>query len=381
MINTIIQILLSVFLIAIMAFISYSIYNKDLINSIDLSSSNRKITKVFTGIIDYTVDKDISIETYYKKNYGYLDINPSINQNGGSEYSYNFWLYFDIDQSTGVINKDYSYNIISKDDTNVINIAAYPDYKKYKYIVLFYKGEEQTSKIPLKYVEGSTYDCSHLLTNNFEENIIIKNPLIKLRNDGKKLIIDYNNINYPTSYNTNSKDINCKDLNNFLDQTNDNKFGFKEIDVDTYKKRFNMITVVFKEQPNTEQLFYKNNASCKIYFNKKLVSDRLAQVNNLENNNFIFKSRAMKSNFSKLHINPDIDGNKNINKLILSDTITETSPLQMADLTYFNYALNETEINRLYDNGFNKYPAIIKKRIQTIYSKGSYIKNSKIEQI
>lgn len=375
MINTILQILLSVFLIGIMAFIGYSIYNKDLINSIDLTTSNRKITKVFSGILDYTTDRDISIETSNKNAYGYLDINPSINQNGGSEYSYNFWLYFDVDSSSKLINTSISNN------NSIEKVKEVDNNKEYKYLILFYKGEKPTtSQIPL--IREGNYDCSDLLYG-FEENILIKNPLVKLRNDGKKLIIDYNNINYPTSYNSTANEINCNNTKEFLDKTNDNKFGFKDIDVETYKKQFNMITIVFKEQPTSEQLFYKHNASCKIYFNKKLVSDRLANINNLEKNDNLFKSRAMKSNFSKLHINPvkDTLGNANYNNLTLSDQITQVPPLQMADLTYFNYALNQAEINRLYDNGFNKYPAIIKKRKETILSKGDYIITNPIKQI
>ena len=66
MLNTIIQIILSIFLISIMAFISYSVYNREFINSISLSNSNKKITKIFTGILDYTLIKDIDIETYNK---------------------------------------------------------------------------------------------------------------------------------------------------------------------------------------------------------------------------------------------------------------------------------------------------------------------------
>lgn len=360
------------FLIAIMAFIGYSIYNKDYVNSIELSNSNRKITKVFTGILDYTKNKDISYETYYKNDITYIDINPSINQNGGAEYSYNFWLYFNTDATNNLI-----YNYTLPNDVDDL-IKSYDNKQNYKYLVLFYKGEKPETTIPL--VNNNKYDCSNKL-KNFEEPVIIKNPLVKLRNDGKKLIIDYNNINYPLSYNANASKLNCDDNKIFLDITNDNKFGFKDIDVDRYKGKFNMITIVFKEQPNSEQLFYKHNASCKIYFNKQLVSDRLANINNLENNNNIFKSRTMKSNFSKLHINPEGFDTNDYRNHTLSDGITEVSPLQMADLTYFNYALEQPEINRLYENGFNKYAAIFKKRIETNFTKGSYITDSGIKQI
>ena len=81
-----------------------------------------------------------------------------------------------------------------------------------------------------------------------------------------------------------------------------------------------------------------------------------------------FKSRVMKSNLSKLHINPS--ENQSIKQLILSDNITKISPLQMADLTYYNYALTNSEIKTLYNNGFNKYEATFKKRVKRDYTKG-----------
>ena len=37
------------------------------------NNENKKITKIFTGIVDYTVIKDIDIETYNKSDFSYLD--------------------------------------------------------------------------------------------------------------------------------------------------------------------------------------------------------------------------------------------------------------------------------------------------------------------
>jgi hypothetical protein len=48
--------------------------------------------------------------------------------------------------------------------------------------------------------------------------------------------------------------------------------------------------------------------------------------------------------------------------------------LQVADLTYFNYALTQIEINKLYASGFNKYPASFKKIITKNFDKGRFIK-------
>ena len=83
----------------------------------------------------------------------------------------------------------------------------------------------------------------------------------------------------------------------------------------------------------------------------------------------------MKSNFSKLHINPLLGINGVIGNHTLEDGITETPALQVADLTYYNYALTQIEIDRLYNSGFNKYPATFNKRIAKNFYKGTYIKD------
>ena len=361
MLNIIIQIILSIFLISIMAFIGYSVYNREFINSIAISTTNKKITKIFTGILDYSRDSDIDIETYDKSDFTYLDINPSINQTGGAEYSYNFWLFFALDNTTNRIIKldtDLYKNI--SNDYNSVN----SNNKNDNYIVLFYKGEKQSL-----IVNNTTgYECK---TNDkiYDPPILVKNPLIKIRNDAQEIVIEYNNINYPETYNS-SRNVSI-DCTNSSDITNrsTNKFGIKDIDVKNYAERFNMITVVFQEQSKNENIFNNNKLNCRVYFNGELKSDKLTNTNSIEEtelNNF--KSRVMKSNLSKLHINPS--KNQKISKFKLADNITEISPLQVADLTYYNYALTNTEIKRLYNNGFNKYEASFKKLISNSYTKG-----------
>ena len=370
MLNTIIQIILSIFLISIMAFISYSVYNREFINSITLSTSNKKITKIFTGIVDYTVIKDIDIETYNKSDFSYLDINPSINQNGGAEYSYNFWLFFRTTESGGseIINPSVANTELSN-NYNTINPKSNSGdggsiIKTDQYIVLFYKGE----KTPIITKTIDNYDCN---TNDTISDypILVKNPLIKIKNDASEIIVEFNNINHTDTYNASgSLNIDCS-TNDGYSKRNHNKFGIKEIDP-KYKEKFNMITVVFQEQPKNNNVFNNNKSSCRVYFNGELKADKLSNTNSIENDEINnFKSRVMKSNLSQLHINPkNINGD--INTHTLTDRITKIAPLQMSDLTYYNYALTNTEIKRLYNNGFNKYDASFKKRMSKNYEKG-----------
>ena len=349
MLNIIIQGILSLFLVFIMAFIGYSVYNYEYVQKLTdmIIYSNKNAVSVFKGRFEFA-NKEINIETYNPNLLGYLNINPSKNQNGGAEYSYNFWLYYHLDSNTNKINRSNSI----KD-----------------YIILFFKGSKNKS---MNY-KINNYECPE----DGDKKILIKNPLVKLRNDGKEILVEYNNINFPETYNYNSKPIACT-LNNGPEDRDDdlyskNKFGIKNIDTNYTNDKFSMITIVFQENPSNEDVFNNNSANYRIYLNGDLVEDRLANTNFIENVDSYdtFKSRVIKNNNSKLHINPleydnmiyssSINTDYYINSItpvaILDDTITEVAPLQLADFTYFNYALSTAEIKGLYKKGFNSYLA------------------------
>jgi hypothetical protein len=357
MLNIIIQGILSLFLVFIMAFIAYSVYNKEYVQKINelIMYGNKKIVPIFTGRFEFG-NTQVHIETYNRNMLGYKDINPSKNQNGGAEYSYNFWVFYHLQD--GIINK----NLTNKTD----------------YIILFFKG----SKMKTMNYATTAYECK----DNGDKKVLIKNPMVKLRNDGKEILVEYNNINFPETYNNNAKPLTCASLigddgnriNTELTKVNDsissNKFGIKQINSDYYNDKFNMITIVFQENPSNEEVFNNNIANYRIYLNGELVEDRLANTNNIESTQYDnnFKSRVIKNNNSKLHINPlEYDNikknagdkqtylNDETKQTTLSDEITKIAPLQLADFTYFNYALTTAEINSLYRKGYNTYLARI----------------------
>ena len=377
MINTVIQIILSVFLIAIMAFISYSIYNNEIIRSIKINSTTKLKTEIFTGVFDYTEQKNIMIETYDATSKNFLDINPSTNQNGGAEYSYNFWLFFDLDDIKGTI-------------TDSINDHVDSQFKKYAYIVLFYKGE--TSTLPLL---TNNYQCDYNIKSELnnhqyylDENINIKNPLVKIRNDAQEIIVEYNNINFPESYNSTAQKMFCKLNVEDIKKRNLNKFGIKEMKTDKLRQTFNMITIVFQEQPNNELIFNVESANCRIYFNGTLIENRIAHSASIEKQNDFtsIKSRVMKSNLSKLLINPlnvtpGIEQISTINANTRTDEKNVTiSPLQVADLSYFNYALSQKEITYLYNKGYNNKKVSFTNKLTNI-PKGTLYKIDKDEYV
>lgn len=332
MLNIFIQIILAIFLILIMGFIAYSIYDRDYINNLYIFNTNKRETKIFTGIYSYTANDNISLETNDKNNSSYINLDPSINQNGGAEYSYNFWLYF---------NKSQNNNTTIATDNN-------PN----KYILLFYKGSKQL--VPYQQYR---FSCDTKNTDDTPKPyILVKNPLIKLSNDAKHLIVEYNNINSPDTFNSSSINIDCS--YNRLGKSKDNKLGIKDIN-DMYNKTYNMITVVMQENPTNEPELFTKRTNCKIYFNGTLISDRLMNNTDYLNTTEQSLSTVMKKNINNLHLNPsDVIKNNDdfinkIHEIVESDNITKDQPLRMADLSYFNYALTTNEISALYNKKFN----------------------------
>jgi hypothetical protein len=335
-----------------MGFIAYSIFDREYLSSIRLYNTNKKETVIFNGIYPLTAGQS-KIETINKNDPYYLNINPSVNQNGGAEYSYNFWLYFNIKPSSGLI--------IEKD-------ASSSNYNKDAFIVLFYKGVKQL--VPYKQNRLSC-DTDKGDTDQPYPYILVKNPLVKLNNNGKELVVEYNNLNNPDSFNSSAVNLICDDVKNNMYKSNVNKLGIKNINTDMYNRTWNMITIVLQESPSNEEKLFSNRTNCKIYFNSTLISDRSTFNNDVLNlNNETGISTAMKNNIGNLYINPlkniqdayknnfPISSNQNlINKIEVQtndDGINQDSPIKMANMSYFNYALNDNQILELHKKGFDK---------------------------
>lgn len=381
MLNLILQIILGIFIVLIMGFIAYSIFDREYLSSIRLYNTNKKETQIFTGIYPLNLGQ-ARIETLNKNDPYYLNISPSVNQNGGAEYSYNFWLYFNIQPTSG--------KIIQKDNNEVAS-----ETNKDSFIVLFYKGVKQL--VPYK---QNRLSCD---TDKGDDRphpyFLVKNPLVKLNNNGKELVVEYNNINNPDSYHSSAVKLICSEIKNKMYGTNVNKLGVKNINTDMYNKTWNMITIVLQESPSNEEKLFSNRTNCKIYFNSTLISDRSTFNNDvLDINNETGISTVMKNNIGNLYINPvnniknaykngfpSIESGQNYNQDLVSkieeitedDGIKKDSPIKMANMSYFNYALNDNQILELFNKGFDKKMSDLSIR-QLGMNNPKYVQGSKI---
>lgn len=321
MIYVLIQIIIAIILIVLMGVLAYGIYNKnarEILLDIMTPITIKKKTKILDGVYEYTVGTKVTFNTRDKSKGTYIDLSPSINQKGGSVYTYNFWLYFP-DTVTSVNNKT---------------------------LVLFNKGSDQLVKY------NSTYRCN---TNDSGKKgwFLVKNPLVRLDTNGSDeidaIIVEFNSIENPDVFHAgaNTGDKNC--TGSMIDKDN-NLIGIKELASRTdLKKQWNMITIIVSETSPDDDVFVSSNqAVVKLYLNGYAYLDKDGELAE--------KSTAMKVNNSDLHIGTKYN-NAGDNSVL--PTGTDSTNVGISDLTYFNYALEDKEIVSLFKEGCKKSTALI----------------------
>jgi hypothetical protein len=307
------QIAIAVFLVILFQIISVLMYDKQYLKEMKNFNTPRKETLIIDGIYDVQVFGSQTFNTNDKLGVNYVSLEPSINQTGGAEYSYNFWLF-----------KNSLVNNINSD-----------------YKVLFLRG----SLTPVYYNTDNTGNC--LIKNNPKKPyIFVKNPLVRLNKDATKLIIEYNTITNPDALNSDGT-LNCNIADN--SEIDNNMLGIYDFN-STYDNKFSMITIVIKESSSDSDILHQNNTNCKLYLNGTLVLDRNTYSPYNINNNINSGSTVMKNNKSPLYIAPTgiFEGDT-----LRTNQNKSSSLLAIADLKYFNYALNQTEITRLYNDKYS----------------------------
>ena len=310
--NPLMQVIISLIILLLMGYVGYNIFLIELQNMFKGQNDIRKEIYILSGTYDLS-NSEVKYNTSDNTQSNFKDINPSINQDGGAEYSYNYWLFIDQDKLKNSNSGD------SKKD-----------------IILFLKGEK------ILYSNNKfNYNCS---TANFANNpvIITKNPLVRLSGDGTKIAVEYNNIYNTESYQQGSMYKSCNRMSSTTEwnERNKNLLGIYDIE---FNSKWFMVTIVMKEVSDSNNVLSINRASCKMYINGVKLLDKKVET---KYDSKIY-SATFKNNSSPFYINPLIDGKTPYRKV---DT---GSVLKIADIKYYNYSINEDMISSLYNKGFN----------------------------
>ena len=366
--NPVTQVIIALIILLLMGYVAYNIYLIELQHMFKGNNDIRKETEVFSGIIDFNDIKELKYNTKNRAHEKYRDISPSINQQGGAEYTYNFWLYVDqsrIQQLKNDYNKD---------------------------ILLILKGEKQ-----FYYNNNFNYNCmfkSGESGNNRHPILLTKNPLIRLSSDGKNLAVDYNNILSPESYQNNSKYNRCDSVDNNKPWWDRNKNMIGVYDIEFSSKWF-MVTIVMKEVADNNNILTKNRAICRIYINGLLIFEN--KLETIYGSKQDIYSATFKNNNSPLYINPVFDMkygttsngvrkdsgaatniiDRNLPYLDMNTVKLDNDKYQeidnpndisgiikMGDLKYYNYALEADAINQLFRSGLKNVKLDVNKEVK-----------------
>jgi hypothetical protein len=107
--NALIQVIISLIILLLMGYIGYNIYLIELQNMFQGENDIRKEVIILNGTYDFS-NHESKFNTIDKTQVNFKDIRPSTKQDGGAEYSYNFWIY--INGNNNALNDNdnwYSY--------------------------------------------------------------------------------------------------------------------------------------------------------------------------------------------------------------------------------------------------------------------------------
>jgi len=346
---------------------AFSVYNMDEVNAVRHAGVVRKSVPIFVGMKDLKDSKDEAYDTLDKNAPLYLPLGNSVNQPGGSEYTYNFWLYTDPSKTTSPwptiaasrtreTNTDNGFED-DADGVPEINSALNNQ------IILFMRG----SRVPYKY-KGHCFDKNDP-TTNYKTDIMIKSPLVKLERSLDVLTVEFNSMESPDAVLEQSPDT-CNDVSTDWNAMHAYKVSVKNFST-KYPKQWNMVTIVLSDTYPSDPIPIRNKIRCSIYVNGVLELDKYIDS---ALGNPTSSGSTLKQNNGNFYINPHLTGGAGMTSTNLDDMthggvapINNSSPIKdittqpqgnkqvmMADLTYLNYVPTSDEIKSWFANGFTK---------------------------
>lgn len=322
MLLTVIQVLIALVIVIVLFVIAFYIYNREYIQAIQSASKLRKRVDIFKGIKDLKHNKDEMYDTYDKSHPTFKDVQLSVNQRGGAEFSYNFWIYksnsIQLPMDTTSVKTDQG---LRTDD-----------------IVLFLKGLKKT------------YEYKSLC-NTMKQDVLVKCPLVKLQSNMDILTVEINTVTSPDGVREQARDT-CKDSSKDWRKVNSHIIAVEGLSKPNFDKKWFMVTIVLQDVSPLDPLPFRNRVRARIYVNGVMELDRyiegsLGSVGE--------DASVVRQNIGPLYVAPAITVSKNNTpvKIEIPDNIPEKS-LYLADLSYYNYSLPIEEINSLYKAGFTE---------------------------
>lgn len=336
MLLTLVQVLIALVIVAVLFVVAFYVYNREYIQALQTASEPRKRVDIFKGIKDLNTNHNETYETQDTTHPTYKDMKLAINQKGGAEFSYNFWMYKD----QNALNTN-----ITADTLSPLTDAGL----RTDDIVLFLKGYK------------TTYTYKNLC-NKEKTDILVKCPAVKLAQKGKVLTVEVNTTASPDNVNEGARNT-CTDLSRNWRDRNAHLVALEGLDGVNFDKKWFMVSVVVQDVTPYDPLPFRNRVRVAIYINgvlelDKYVEGRLGSMGD--------DATVIRQNRGPFYIAPTIQLKRytglddNAAPEYTNPTLTAGFPpsipaksLYLADVSYYNYVLPEEEIKALYSAKFD----------------------------
>lgn len=392
MLGQFLQIIAALGLVIVLLIIAFYVYNTEEVKAITKGAVLRKSVPIFKGMYDLNNSNTSSQSTGYStsdpSDPSYLDIGYSVNQRSGAEFSYSFWLYLDYDIATRDLNgknpafptpparsaplytdagltfttdtNSYTPSENNTTNTSIGTPTSNPSENKYlQPVVLFVRGENVARTYKGLCFDKKSDDANDIKGNKSKVDVLVKNPLVKLENNGDTLSVEFNTTFRPEAMIENSKNTCKNGVSKSWTEMNAYKVAVKGLrSRPELQKTFFLVTITLQDTFPTDPISIRNKIRARIFINTSLELDTYISYSAFNFNEWN-SGNSLRLNNGNLYVAPligdaifkDADGNPTRRYSVLPQTKNE---IIMADLTYYNYVLNPNDIQGLYNAKFNK---------------------------
>lgn len=350
MIPAVFQIIIAVIIVVVLLLVALYQYNKEKFDALRSAGAIRKSVVVFQGIKDLSSSKDEMYETVDDTSGSFRDLVPSVNQASGIEYSYNFWLYMDQDGLTDDASTTAAASATANSALGSMNVSDMvtadldgglnPTYvaagQRHKApLMLFLRGDKRAYTFKKVCLPG---------THSVKTDVLVKNPLVKLEDAGNALTVEFNTVDAPDSCTAATDAVSAS--NPDWATGNAHKVGIIGLRTDNLKKKWFMVTVVVAETAPSLPMSTRNRTTCMIYINGTIAQTQSVAGSSVRNPTGNLYVHPIIKNAASTAVSLDIDSGLYAGKM------------QMADLTYFNYAITTGELASIFSTGPSRMSAV-----------------------
>jgi len=325
MIGGFVQVILALLVVVGFFLLAFFIFNKEAIEAAAVKRSVRQKTYIFRGIKDLKDNNDETYDTSDRSHPTFREMPNSVNQLGGAEFTYSFWMY---KSEKSVTTPKLSFGVNDELDDDDLVLLVRGSNRKQDYLNI----------------------CKKETSLN---NVLVKCPLIKFQGQSwEYLVVELNTVQTPTAVKEQSKNICGSTAARGWSKANSHKIALAGFDEANFIDKWFNVTVTVSDTEPKDNLPVRNKVHVRIYVNGVLELDKYVD-NNLGDVTSENPSLLLQNN-GPLHVAPQLkkgsDGTGRVNPLPTKDD----GQLYMANLAYMSYTASPEEVKALYKEGFDR---------------------------